>query len=132
MTVSYTFHKEERLSGKKAIADLFDRGQAFTLYPFRVFWKVSDTRMPVPARVAVSVSKRLFKKAVDRNRIKRLIKEAWRLNKHTLYKGLDQNNIQLILMLVYTQEDMPGQELITKKVKEVISKLLLILPIAKS
>lgn len=129
MTVSYTFRKKERLSSKKAIAALFDSGQAFSLYPFRVFWKIADAGTGSPARLAVSVSKRCFKKAVDRNRIKRLTREAWRHNKHILYKHLEENNINLVLMLVYTQEDMPGYDLIEQKVKKVVSKLLLILPI---
>jgi ribonuclease P protein component len=129
MTVSFNFRKEERLSGKKVIAGLFDSGQAFSLYPFRVFWKIEDTGSCSPARIAVSVSKRYFKKAVDRNRIKRLTREAWRLNKHVLYKHLEENNINLVLMLVYTREDMPEYDLIEQKVKNVVSKLLLILPI---
>ncbi len=132
MTASYKFGKDERLSGRKAIAELFDSGQAFTLYPFRVFWKVCETGIPVPARMAASVPKRSFKKAVDRNRIKRHIKEAWRYNKHILYKHLNENNIQLSVMLVYTQGDMPDHKLIAKKVEEVVSKLLLILPLKKA
>lgn len=132
MTASYKFGKDERLSGRKAIAELFDSGQAFTLYPFRVFWKVCETDIPVPARMAVSVPKRSFKKAVDRNMIKRQIKEAWRYNKHVLYKHLNENNMQLAVMLIYTQEDMPGHKLITKKVEEVVSKLLLILPVNRA
>ena len=131
MTVSYTFSKEERLRSRKAISDLFDNGQAFAVYPFRVFWKVSTEEIPSPAQVAVSASKKTFKKAVDRNRIKRLIREAWRHQKHTLYEHLEQNNLQIVLMLVYTPGEMPGQDTITQKVGEVVSKLLLILP-AKS
>jgi ribonuclease P protein component len=129
MTVSYTFRKKERLARKKTIAALFESGQAFSLYPFRVFWKIVNTGTESPARLAVSVSKRSFKKAVDRNRIKRLTREAWRYNKHTLYRHLEKNNINLVLMLVYTQEEMPDYDLIEKKVEKVVSKLLLILPI---
>lgn len=132
MTVSYTFRKEERLTGKKAIAGLFDSGQAFSLYPFRVFWKIGDPDASSPARLAVSVSKRSFKKAVDRNRIKRLTREAWRHNKEVLYKHLENNNIHLVLMLVYTQEDMPAYDFIEKKIEKVVSKLLLILPLNRA
>jgi len=127
MTVSYKFGKEERLSSKKAISDLFDRGQAFTVYPFRIFWKISEEEILSPAQMAVSVSKKSFKKAVDRNRIKRLTREAWRHKKHILYGHLERNNLQITLMLVYTQNTIPDYEKITHKVEEVVSKLLLIL-----
>ena len=127
MNTSYTFKKDERLSSRKAITSLFEDGKAFTIKPFRVFWKYCDSEISYPAQMAVSVSKRNFKKAVDRNRIKRLIKEAWRYNKHILYKQLKHNNSHIILMLVYTSDSMPTQDLVSMKTEEVVSKLLLIL-----
>lgn len=128
MTVKYTFRKEEKLCSRKAISDLFENGQAFTIQPFRVFWKESREEIPYPAKVAVSVSKRNFKRAVDRNRIKRLLREAWRLNKHILYKHLEKHQLQINLMIVYTPTDMPQQDMITRRLEELVSKLLLILP----
>lgn len=128
MAVSYTFSKEERLCSQKAISDLFDNGRSFPLQPFRVFWKVSETSLPYPSQVAISVPKKIFKRAVDRNRIKRLAREAWRHNKHILYEYLEQNNTHLVLMIVYTSAEMPQQEFVSQKVEEIVSKLLLILP----
>lgn len=128
MSVSYSFKKHERLSSRRAISNLFESGEAFTLYPFRVFWIISDDRLPSPVQVAFSASKKNFKNAVDRNRIKRLTREAWRHNKHRLFSQLEKTGKQLTIMLVYTESSMPGKDLINNKVEDVVSKLLVLLP----
>ena len=79
--ISYRFPKEERLRSKKLIEQLFREGSSFNSYPLRfVALHVPEVSEP-PVQVLVSVSKRNFKKAVDRNRLKRQIKEAYRLSK---------------------------------------------------
>lgn len=94
-----TFTKAERLCGKTALDQLFQNGNTFNSYPFKVIWKETSNGN-VPIQVVISVPKRLFKKAVHRNRIKRLIREAYRKNKATAYAALD--NKKVLLLLIYT------------------------------
>ncbi len=77
-----TFKKSERLSKKTLIKELFDKGSSFYLHPFKVYHLISD-EVGVN-QILVSIPKRNFKKAVDRNKLKRRIREAYRLNKQEL------------------------------------------------
>ena len=80
----FTFRKEERLSKEKNIQELFDKGSSFYLFPFKVFFMPNPDPACAVHQVMISVSKRNFKRAVDRNLIKRRIREAYRLNKDLL------------------------------------------------
>ncbi|GHV65129.1 hypothetical protein FACS1894199_05040 [Bacteroidia bacterium] len=84
----YTFHKAERLSHKALFEELFASGKSFVNYPFRVVFKKSSQEGEFPARVGISVSKKKFKSAVKRNRIKRLTRETYRLHKMTFYEKM--------------------------------------------
>ena len=128
MDTRLSLSKNERLKSKKAIAGLFDDGNTFFYHPFRMYWRISDETIDSPVQVAFSVAKRKFKKAVHRNRIKRLMREAWRHNKLSLYSKLEEHNYQIVVMLVYTSDSMPDYKTVEKKVKEIVSKLLLVLP----
>lgn len=80
----FTFQKQERLHKEKLIQELFEKGSSFYLYPFKVLVKRNpDDSFPVH-QVMISVSRRNFKKAVDRNLLKRRIRESFRLNKNLL------------------------------------------------
>lgn len=128
MATRLSISKIERLKSKKAIASLFEDGNTFFCHPFRLYWRINDENIDSPAQVAVSVSKRKFKRAVDRNRIKRLMREAWRNNKLSLYSELEEHKYQIVVMLVYTSDEIPDYDTVEKKVKEIVSKLLLVLP----
>lgn len=78
------FSKAERLKRRKEIEDLFGSGKSWVTHPFRVYWKTGTENTGHPARILVAVPKRQFRKAHDRNRIKRQIREAYRLQKHRL------------------------------------------------
>jgi ribonuclease P protein component len=88
----YTFSRQERLKSRKTIGRLFTEGKSYIAYPLRVVWMPLDNPAEdtPPVQMAVSVSKRFFKTAVDRNRMKRLIREAYRLHKHVLYDKLSE------------------------------------------
>lgn len=80
----HTFKKEERLSSKVAISQLFTTGKSFYSKPFKVLWLQTDVLGTVPTKILISVPKRSFKRAVDRNLLKRRIREAYRKNKTLL------------------------------------------------
>ena len=116
----YTYGKEEKLKSRKAIDEIFNTGSSFPSYPFRVFYKEMNLESDVKAQVGVSVSKRNFKHAVDRNRIKRLMREAYRLNKHTLLDNIEK---QIVVMIIYTQRKELPFDLINSKMNSTLKKL---------
>lgn len=98
-----TFKKKERLKSKKIIEQLFKSGEIIHQYPFKVLFINSiDQNTEYQAQIAISVSKRNFKKAVDRNYIKRKIREAYRKNKINLYNHLIENDQKLSIFVIYT------------------------------
>jgi len=110
----FTFKKAERLKSLKIIGALFKDGQSFGVYPLRLFWMAMPQAaepMPdggAPVQFTVSVAKKNFKSAVARNRIKRKVREAWRLNKHRLYRKLEGNPTQYACMVLFVaKEDLP-------------------------
>lgn len=94
-----TFTREERLSSKVEIEQLFVTGNSFNSSPFKIIWQETAISS-VPAKIVISIPKRLFKKAVDRNRLKRLTRETYRKNKYILYDSL--KNKKVLLMFIFT------------------------------
>jgi ribonuclease P protein component len=119
-----TFKKEERLKSKKIIGRLFNKeGQSTAKFPLRIIYLYTDLNTDYPAQFTVSVSKRHFKNAVDRNRIKRQIREAYRLNKESVYQSLQAQNRQCAIMILFTgREAIPYRE-IEKKVKRLLKNV---------
>ena len=100
---------------------MFREGKSFGQYPLRLIWVVEEARKsPFPVQMAVSVPKRRFKKAVDRNRIKRLVREAYRLHKHLLYGKLEAGETQIAWMILFTGKEMPTYREIEKAVRQII------------
>lgn len=123
-TVRYTLGKDERLKSRKAIDLLFKEGKSFSMFPFRVVYqKSAGVAEAKPLQAAFSVSKRYFKKSVSRNRIKRLMREAYRLQKNELQNSLQQHNQQMIVFLMYTGNELPEHQLVVEKIAAVIKRL---------
>lgn len=94
-----TFKKKEKLKSKKYIEKLFSEGKTITHFPLRLVYLKENHLGNKPLQIAFSVPKRKIKKAVDRNRIKRQLKEIYRLNKNDFFKKIDE---RYIIMILYT------------------------------
>jgi ribonuclease P protein component len=117
----FTYNKQEKLKKRKLIKALFENGKAATVYPLRVIYLKQEHSGNFLVQAGVSVSKRNFKRAVDRNRIKRLMREAYRLNKSILYDNLQDKYIMMYIYLAKKEE--PFQE-IEKNMIALMEKLL--------
>lgn len=114
----FTFRKEEKLKKEKDIQELFDKGSSFYLFPFKVFFLPHPEPGAPLHQVLISVSKRNFKRAVDRNLIKRRIREAYRLQKQSL-----SPSPRLLIGYVYTHKEILLFEEIKKRMALTFSKL---------
>lgn len=99
------FVKSERLCSALAISHLFDKGYSVYKHPVKIKWLPVKWDSDLNIQVVISVSKNRFKRAVDRNRIKRMLRECFRLHKSVIEKGL--NGRQCHLALIYTGKDIP-------------------------
>ncbi|MFV8391376.1 ribonuclease P protein component [Flavobacterium sp. LB2P6] len=88
--MNFTYPKNEKLKSKITIGLLFTEGKSVSKYPLRLVYKAGSLNESEKIKMGVSVSKKNFKKAVDRNYFKRVLRETYRLNKHLLIDNLDQ------------------------------------------
>ncbi len=114
----FTFRKEERLKKELWIKELFAKGSSFHLYPFRVLQLPHPLPEAPHNQVLFSVSARNFKKAVDRNTIKRRMREAYRLNKHQL-----NGNQKWLIAYIYTSKEMEPSVLIHEKMIQTLKRV---------
>jgi ribonuclease P protein component len=119
---TYTLNKNERLKSRKIIEHLFSEGKSFMVSPFRVSY-LFDQKASSPLQFGTGVSTKHFKKAVDRNRIKRLAREAWRLQKTGLQEKLKEQNRQLSVFIIYTSKELPKYKEVSEKMNKIIDKL---------
>jgi ribonuclease P protein component len=125
MSGEFTFGKEERLKSNLAIQELLKHGKAISRFPLKIYWNFSpDPHQKYPVRAAITVPKRKFRRAVDRNLMKRRLREAYRLHKNILYGTLNQHQkkIQLIILLL-SDEFIPFGQL-EKEMREILLQLL--------
>ncbi len=122
--VRFTFNHSERLKLRKQIETLFQTGEAFSVYPFRVVFSCTNPRgdKDAPARAGFSVPKKKMRLAVQRNCIKRLLKEAWRQQKHLVYPAIPAAK-QLHLFFIFTGKEIPDWSATQKAMSKIIPNL---------
>ena len=120
-TTRQTLKKEERLTGITIFNLLFKNGQSLFSYPVRLVWIQSPHDHPFPAQAAFAVSRKNFKKAVDRNLIKRQMREAYRKNKTPFYEACGEKKISLLF--IYVAGNLLPYSAIERSVKILQNKL---------
>ncbi|CAN5428013.1 ribonuclease P protein component [soil metagenome] len=102
----YSFNRQEKLKSRKQIREVFETGKSFSHFPFRVLY-LQVNENPSNLQAAFSVSTKHFKLAVDRNRIRRLMREAYRLQKQPLLTELQNKQIHCVIFFIYTGSQLP-------------------------
>ena len=119
--MNQTFPTIEKLKSKKLLDELFTSGKKLNEYPIKLVYKQLNFEDEVIVKTGVSVPKRNFKKAVDRNRIKRLLREGYRLNKYIIHGGLNE---KYVCMFLYLGKEMPDFDTINSKIVRLLNKLV--------
>ena len=110
--MKYSYSKKEKLKSKKTIELLFKEGDSVSDFPLRLVWLETSFDDGSQIKTAVSVSKKHFKTAVDRNRVKRLMREAYRLNKHIYFNNFTTH---CAFMILYIGKTKPTLSLLESK-----------------
>ncbi|GMV78778.1 MAG: ribonuclease P protein component [Chitinophagaceae bacterium] len=125
MPATFTYNKKEKLKSKKLLDELFTQGNSFVVFPIKIFFKVVENKLPdTTIQVGVGVSKKYFKHATKRNRIKRLLRETYRQNKLSLHELLNNNNKQLTVFFLYIDKELISYQTLENKMKIAIEKLI--------
>ncbi len=114
----YTLRKAERLNSKILVGKMFEGGisKSFSIFPIRIVYMPVE-KGEASASILISVSKRRFKRAVKRNRVKRQIREAYRKNKHLLLDQLQCCNQHLAIAFIYLSDEFVATSELEEKIR---------------
>ena len=121
-----TFHKQERIVSRKQIETLFSGGtsQSLSAFPLRVvFMTQALSPGEAPVQILISVPKKHFKHAVDRNRVRRLTRECWRKRKEPFYDNLRERDCSIVLSLVYIHNEIMPYAQLEHKMDKLLTAL---------
>lgn len=123
----YPFPKKQRLTNSIRVTEIYTKGQAFITYPFRVVYVVTEMTekvSDVPLKVLISVPKRRFKHAVDRNMLRRRTRESLRLQQQKLIDTLGQKGKAMDVTFNYVSNDLLESSYISKSMKKALDLLI--------
>ena len=120
----FQFPKKQKLCGEKVIERLFANGKSISEKPFRAIWNFEKNNDQVFVKSLIVVPKKRLKLAVDRNVVKRRIKEAYRLQKKKLECFLESTNQQLNLAIIYQEEEILDYKTLEEKINLLLSRLI--------
>lgn len=123
MAGKLTYNKHEKLKSRKLLQQLFAKAKSFSVFPVKVFYMPLEEATVNRLQVGVGVSARNFRKAVDRNRVKRLLRECYRLNKLSLHALVNEKQKPLAVFLLYIGKELPEYNLLDEKMKLALTKL---------
>jgi ribonuclease P protein component len=120
-----TFPLKEHLKSKSVIEQLYANGSSVTAFPLRaVFLEQEHDRQPTPAAILISVAKKRFRHAVDRNLVKRRIREAYRTSKHPFIEALENNGKKMAVAIIYVDNKHNSTAFIRKKMTRLLESIL--------
>ena len=119
--MNFGFPKKEKLKSQKLIERIFAEGRAITRYPVRLIYLQTPLPRDVPLQVGVAVPSKLFKKAVSRNRIKRLMRESYRLNKGLVFNNIEGN---FAFLFLYLGKEIPTFKEIEKSMVALLNQFI--------
>ncbi|QEC67850.1 ribonuclease P protein component [Panacibacter ginsenosidivorans] len=124
MAKQFSYGKEEKLKSRKLTEQLFSKGKTFTVFPLKVFYMPVKEELDFPVKAGVGTGSRNFKKAADRNRVKRLLREAYRTEKNALTDYARANQKHVAIFFLYIDKVLPEYTLIKSKMPLAIGKLI--------
>ena len=124
MAKLFSYGRAEKLKSRKLMQQLFSKGKTFSVYPVKVFYMQPAALLDHPVKAGVGASGKYFKRAVDRNRIKRLLREVYRTEKFPLHAYLSSSGKQVVVFFLYVDKSMPEYAELKTKMHLALHKLI--------
>lgn len=124
MVKQFSLNKNEKLKSRKQLDELFVKGKPFLVFPVKTVFLLSDTIEKPAVKMGVGVSKKNFKLAVNRNRIKRLLREVYRINKLPLIDFANEKKKNISVFFLYVNKELCEYSVLNEKMKKIIEKII--------